>query len=76
MDFDFTTASKAIGTRFISKQLITKTTDNDYWVLFATDVRRVLFELLALSKALLQQLGDLVVPGIRLLSVIIGLILC
>ena len=51
-------------------QTITKPTDNDYWVLFATDMRRVVFELLALDNALLQQLGDLlycVVPCIRLL---------
>ena len=51
-------------------QTITKPADNDYWVLFATDMRRVVFELLALDNALLQQLGDLlycVVPCIRLL---------
>ena len=54
-----------------------KPTGNDYWVLFATDMRRVVFELLALDNALLQQLRDLlycVVPCIRLLLVIVGLI--
>ena len=60
-------------------QIITKPTVSDYWVLFATDMRRVVFELLGLDNALLQQLRDLlycVVPCIRLLLVIVGLILC
>ena len=60
-------------------QIITKPTVSDYWVLFATDMRRVVFELLGLDNALLQQLRDLlycVVPCIRLLLVIVGLIQC
>ena len=48
-------------------------------MLFATDMRRVVFEFLALDNPLLQQLRDLlycVVPCIRLLLVIVGLIQC
>ena len=46
-------------------------------MLFAADIGREVFELLALDNALLQQLGYLlycVVPGIRLLLVVLALI--
>ena len=79
-EFRFNFSSKNDwGVHRRTTQIKPKPTDNDYWVLFATDMRRVVFELLGLDNALLQQLRDLlycVVPCIRLLLVIVGLILC